>query len=140
MLVETGHFIVWESDHLSSGNLTTYPGICDISWEMGHSTLWERFFSYGNRTTYPLGIRSIILWVSGHPLGNGTCGTLFSGIRTTYPLESLINRMRAVIEVFGVALLEKSSIKTFCLCEKDVSRPPHLTATLTLNSVDKGGV
>ena len=52
----------------------------------------------GNRTTYPLGIGPLIIWESGHFLGNGTflssgndfilweSGHLSSGNRTTYPL------------------------------------------------------
>ena len=51
---ETGHSILWEKGHF-------------ILWEMGNSILWQRF--------YPLGIGPLILWDSGHPLGNGTWGT-----------------------------------------------------------------
>ena len=63
-----------------------------ILWETGQSTLWERFFSSGNRTTYPLGIGSLILWESDHlssgnrtiilwETGHGKRDTLFSGNR-----------------------------------------------------------
>ena len=44
----------------------------------------------GNRTTYPLGIGPLIIWESGHFLGNGTfypLGTILSsGNQTTYSL------------------------------------------------------
>ena len=59
--------------------------------ETGHLFSGNRDILFsGNRTTYPLGIGPLILWESGHFLGNGTfypLGTILSsGNRDTYPL------------------------------------------------------
>ena len=63
-LWETGHFIVWDPDHLTSG-------IRDIF--LGNGTFYPlgRNLSSGIRTAYPLGSGPLILWNTGHPLGNG---------------------------------------------------------------------
>ena len=57
-----GTFILWESDHLSSG-------IRDILWETGHGK--RDTLSSGNRTTYPLGNGNF------YPLGIGKRGIGF---------------------------------------------------------------
>ena len=50
--LEIGPLIIWELDHLTSGNRTSSFGIRDILWETGH----------GNGTRYPLGFGPLILW------------------------------------------------------------------------------
>ena len=77
-------FILWKSDHLSSGNRTTFP--------LGIGPLFLREsdqLSSGNRTTYPLGIGSLIFWETGHVKRD----TLSSGNRTTYPLRYILGNL-----------------------------------------------
>ena len=73
----TLRFIVWESNHLSFRNRTTYhlgigtfPGKRDILSSGNDFILWESgHLSSGNRTTYPLGFGTS----SGkRDMGNGT--------------------------------------------------------------------
>ena len=62
---------------------TLFSGKRDILPSRNDFILWESDnLSSGNGTTFPLGMGPLILWDSGHSLGNGT----HSGIRTTYPL------------------------------------------------------
>ena len=59
---------------------TLFPGKRDILPSGNDFILWESdHLSSGNRTTYPLGIGPLILWDSGHPLGNMTCYPLGFG-------------------------------------------------------------
>ena len=58
-------FILWESDHLSTGNRNTYPlgigllilWVRDILWDTEHRK--RDTLSSGIRTTYPLGIGNL---------------------------------------------------------------------------------
>ena len=52
-------------------NRTFYPGTL---YSLGNVKFYPlgMILSSGNRTTYPLGIGPLILWDSGHSLGNGT--------------------------------------------------------------------
>ena len=76
-----GSLIFWESDHLSSGNRTTYPlGFGTSSWtrDMGNGTRYP--FGFGPNILWETdhlssGIGPLILWDSGHPLGHGTWET-----------------------------------------------------------------
>ena len=74
--------ILWESNHLSSGirdiflGIGTFYPLGTILSSGNDFILWESdHLSSGKRTTYPLGNGPIILWDSGHPLGNGTWET-----------------------------------------------------------------
>ena len=65
---EMGHFKMFQGrrDTLFSGKREVLPsGTNFILWELDH-------LSSVNRTTYPLGIGPLILWDSGHPLVNKT--------------------------------------------------------------------
>ena len=56
ILWETGHIILWESDHLFSGNWTAFP------LGSGISSGKRDTLSSGNWTTYFLGIGPYFLW------------------------------------------------------------------------------
>ena len=68
-------FFLWQSDHLSPGNLTTYP------LEIGPLIRWESdHLSSGNRTNYSLEFGT----------SSGKRDTLSSVILTTYTLGNIL--------------------------------------------------
>ena len=67
---EMGHFYYL-------GNGTFYALGKGTLYSLGNGKFYPlgTILSSGNRDTYPLGIGPLILWDSGHPLGNGTWET-----------------------------------------------------------------
>ena len=86
-------YIFWERGQWEIGTFQNVSGEMGHFYYLGNGTFYAlgegtlyslgngKFYplgtilSSGNRDTYPLGIGPLILWDSGHPLGNGTWET-----------------------------------------------------------------